>query len=140
MRDGKAAFFTGGENRPRIFTCLGPKEPWDGAERLHWRGTLCGQLPGSPRKRLRVLVAWCLGLLGETAEVPALMKTKFLPDPQPIPTTTGQDDFERARGTQEIACAQPMVSKSWFLVASGFTLWLGSPPSPDCFGCTRVNS
>lgn len=24
--DGKAALFTGGENRPRTFTCLGPKE------------------------------------------------------------------------------------------------------------------
>lgn len=65
------------------------------------------------KKRLRALVAWCLGLLWETTEVAALMKNKFLQDPQPIPTTRGQDDFERAGGTQEIACAQPMVSKSW---------------------------
>lgn len=31
-RDIKAALFTGGKNRPRTFTCLGSKEPWDGAE------------------------------------------------------------------------------------------------------------
>lgn len=91
----------------------GPKGALGWGRKAHWRGTLCGQLLGSPRKRLRALVAWCLGLLWETTEVPALMKNKFLQDPQPIPTTRGQDDFERAGGTQEIACTQPMVFKSW---------------------------
>lgn len=29
---------------------------------------------------------------------------------------------------------QPEASSSWLLLASGFTRWLGSFPSPCCFG------
>lgn len=64
----------------------------------HWRGTLCQvRFLAYSRQydRLRVVVAWCPSLLGETTEVPALMKSKFLPDPQPMPATRGQDDFQR---------------------------------------------
>ena len=46
--DGKATLSTGGENRCRTFTCLGPKEPRDGAERQALKGHPVPSLPGLP--------------------------------------------------------------------------------------------
>lgn len=61
----KLPFPLEGENRRRTFTCLGPKEPWDGAERQELKGHPCqvflsySMLQYTPQERgWRMLIAW----------------------------------------------------------------------------------
>lgn len=110
-----------------------------GAEPSSWLA------PGSPtysaRKGLRVMVAWEVlvaeSFWGDSRS--GSTDEKQVPPRSPVHTYTAgaRRALKGLWFPRRQHAPQPEASSSWLLLASGFTRWLGSFPSPHCFGLRR---